>query len=98
MESITLQCQVQRPAEVFLTGGNVLQTQYTAAVNGGCGLILVTEIKNGRVRYTNPDGSYGTLLTFYYKPVHAGSFRQTDLIPPMKNCRIQLIAAGVKDD
>ena len=96
--TIKLQCQTERPSAVFLTGGNVLQTQYHAAVNGGCGMIIVNEIKNGKVRYVDHDGSYGSLLTFYDKAVHARTFRQAEAIPAMKNCRMQLIAAGVKDD
>ena len=98
MAKVKLRTQCQRPSRVFLTGANVLQTQYTAATNAGCGMILVNEIKNGKSRYTNLDGSYGSLLTFYDKPVLGRTFRQAQAIPAMKNCRMQLIAAGVLDD
>ena len=92
------ECQVDRPKVVFLTGANVLQTQATAAMNGGCGLIAVNEIKSGKVRYTDLDGSYGSMLDFADPDVAARSYRKAEFIPKIKKCRIQLIAAGVKED
>ena len=61
-------------------------------------MILVPEIKSGTARYTDPTGSYAPLLDFYGVPLQSKSFRKADNIKSIKNCRIQLIAAGVKDD
>ena len=90
--------EILRPRDFFLTGANGLQTQAHAAQNGGCGMILVPEIKSGTARYTDPTGSYAPLLDFYGVPLQSKSFRKADNIKSIKNCRIQLIAAGVKDD
>ena len=49
---------VNKPHAFFLTGANGLQTQASAAKNGGCGLIFVPEIKSGKCRFTDIDGSY----------------------------------------
>ena len=92
------QCDVLQPGLVFLEGGNALQTQATAATNGGCGLICISEIKSGKCAYTDPDGSYGSLLKFYDEKLRARSFRQAEHIPRIGNCRIQMIAAGIKED
>ena len=48
--------------------------------------------------HTDPAGGYGTLLKFHDPELGARSFRQADDIPPIENCRIQLVATGVKDD
>ena len=55
----------------------------------------MNEIKGGKVRYTNPDGSYGTFLEFYDPEVEGRSFRQAEDIPRIDQCRIQMVAAGV---
>jgi len=98
LENIKLQCLIERPNLIFLTGGNVRETWATAAANGGCGLITVNEIKTGKSRYTEPDGSYGTLGEFYDPELGGRSFRKADNIPRIDKCRIQMIAAGVKED
>ena len=95
---IKKECQILRPSMVFLTGDNVLKTHAAAARNGGCGLIKVTEIKSGKSRYTEIDGSYGTMLKFYDRPLGARTFRNAEDIPAIENCRIQMIGAGVKED
>ena len=97
-QQVKQQCNTLRPSCVFLTGGNVLQTHATAACNAGCGLIVVDEIKSGRSRYTDPDGSYGTFLNFYDPDMKAKSYRNAKFIPKIDKCRMQMIAAGVKED
>ena len=91
-------CSSQRPNLVFLTGGNGLQTQAMAAMNGGCGLIAVSEIKRGKCTYTDPDGKYGSLLVFYDIDIAVRTFRKADDIPVIDVNRIQTVAAGVKED
>ena len=98
LKAIQSKCKVERPKLVFLTGANVLQTQATAASNAGCGIIMVNEIKSGKIRYTDADGSYGSILDFADPDVSARSYRKAEFIPQIKKCRIQLIAAGVKED
>ena len=93
-----LECSILRPNRVFLTGGNALQTHSMAALNGGCGLISVGEIKNGKCTYTDPDGKYSMLLVFYDPDVDGKSYRNAEEIPDIDNCRIQLIAAGLRED
>ena len=83
---------------MFLTGANVLQTQATAAGNGGCGIIAVNELKSGKSRFTDTDGSYGSMLDFADPDVKAKSYRQAEYIPEIKMCRMQMIGAGVKED
>ena len=97
-KKITTKCKTLRPSSVFLTGANVIQTKAAAASNGGCGLILVSEIKNGKGCYTDMDGTYGTFLNFYDPDMAAESFRNAEDIPRIDKCRIQMIAAGVKED
>ena len=91
-------CLIKRPRLVFLTGANVLQTHATAAVNGGCGIIAVNELKSGKARYTDTDGTYGSMLNFADPEVDAKSYRKADFIPKIKKCRIQMVGAGVKED
>ena len=86
------------PKTVFLTGANGLQTHATAAENSGSGIILVPKIKNGKCRYTDLDGTYGPLLSFYDKHIPEKSYRKANTIPCIRNCHIQLIAAGVLND
>ena len=93
-----LACKILRPNRVFLSGGNALQTHSMAAHNGGCGLISVGEIKNGKCAYTDPDGTYSTLLVFYDRDVDGKSYRNAEEIPDIDNGRIQLIAAGLRED
>ena len=83
---------------MFSTGGTALQTQANAAENGGCGLILVPEMKSGKGRYTNIDGSYGPLLDFYEESMQGKSYRKADNIATVQKCRIHLLTAGVKND
>ena len=64
---------------VFLTGANGLQTQATAAGNAGNGLIFVPEIKSGKAKYTDLDGTYGPLLDFYERTIAAKSYRKLNL-------------------
>ena len=66
---------ISLPKLVFLTGGNGLQTNANAAQNGGCGLIVVAEIKSGKQRYTDAEGTYAPLLHFYDLPVPSTTFR-----------------------
>ena len=87
-----------RPRTVFLTGSNGIETQATAARNAGSGFIMVPEIKSGKARYTDFQGSYAPLLGFYDTHIPANSFRKADPIPVITNCRIQLLAAGVNED
>ena len=91
-------CCKKRPKEVLLTGGNALQTQATAALNGGCGVIAISELKSGKAAYIDPDGSFGPLLSFYDDELPARTFRKAEDIPAIDNCRIQIVAAGVKED
>ena len=86
------------PKILFLTGGNGFQTQAIAAQNGGCGLVFVPEIKSGKARYTDLDGSYGPLLSFYDDFIPAKTYRKAEKIPCIPHCRIHLLAAGVIDD
>ena len=95
---IKQRCMIQRPRLVFLTGANVLQTQACAAANGGCGILAITEIKSGKTRYTDIDGSYGSMLDFADPTVGAKSYRKADFIPKIGKCRMQMVAAGVKED
>ena len=67
-------------------------------MNGGCGLICISEIKCGKGAYTDPDESYGSLLKFYDNKLRARSCRQAENIPRIENYRIQMIAAGIKED
>ena len=83
---------------MFLTGGNALQTHESAAMNGGCGLVLVPEIKSGKAQYMDVDGSYAPLLSFYDRQIPAKSFRKAEDISKIRNCRIHILAAGVKED
>ena len=92
---IAERCSIVRPHVIFLTGANGLQTQATAASNAGCGVIMVPEIKCGKGRYTEADGSYSPLLSFYDEHIPANTYRKADHIPAIKNCRIQVLAAGV---
>ena len=48
--------------------------------------------------YTDHAGGYGILLKFHDPEIGARSFRQAEDIPRIENCRIQMIATGVKDD
>ena len=89
---------MKMPSRVFLSGGNALQITAEASRNGGCGIVAVTEMKNGKGKYTNPDGSYGPLLNFFDEQISGTTFRQAEKILTMSNCRIQLIAAGVCED
>ena len=68
------------PRTFFLTGANGFQTQAVAAGNAGCGLIFVAEMKSGRCRYTDLDGSYGPLLSFYDMYIPEKSHRKADKI------------------
>jgi len=92
------QMQKKMPGRVFLCGGNALQTTAEAGRNGGCGIVAVPEMKNGKAKYTNPDGSYGPLLSFFDDQISGTTFRQAEKILSMSNCRMQLIAAGVPED
>ena len=83
---------------MFLTGANVLQTQATALSSAGCGVIIVNEIKSSKVRYTDTYGSYGSILDFADPEVNTRLCRKAELFPQIKKCRIQQIAAGVKED
>ena len=89
---------VRRPRSVFLAGGNGIQIHADAAANDGTGVIFVPEIKSGKSKYTNIDGSYGPLLSFYDIQVPGSTFRKAANIPDIGNCRIQVIAAGVLKD
>ena len=91
-------CQMLRPQCFYLSGGNALQTQASAAKNAGCGLVLVQEIKSGKSAYTNIKGAYSPILTFYDTPVRGRSFRNAEDIAIISNCRIQICAAGIKED
>ena len=75
-----------------------MQTQATAALNGGCGVIAISELKSGKAAYIDPDGSFGPLLSFYDDELPARTFRKAEDIPAIDNCRIQIVAAGVKED
>ena len=98
ISEIELKSAALRPHSVFLTGANGLQTQALAAANAGCGLINVPEIKSGKARYTDAEGTYAPILTFFDKPLASNTYRKADTIPEIKNCRIQIVAAGVKED
>ena len=87
-----------RPRRVFLPGGNGIQTHSEAAKNAGCGIIFVPEIKTGKSKYTDIDGSYGPLLSFYDKPLPGITFRKAEDIKDVDNCRVQIVAAGVVED
>ena len=93
-----INCATKYPSLFFLTGANGLQTQATASSNSGCGLIFVNEIKFGKSRYTDLDGSFGPLLSFYDKYIPEKSYRKAIKIPCIRKCRIQVVAAGVKED
>ena len=82
----------------FLTGGNASQRQTAASNNAGCGLILVPEIKSGKCRYTDTEGKYAPLFTFYEDKLSAETFRKAEDIPRIPKCQIHLLAAGVKED
>ena len=97
-KKVSLQCSSMRPSCFFLTGGNGLKTQASAAENGGCGIVLVPEIKSGKVSYSDADGSYAPLLSFYDRQLPGVSFRKAEDISMIQNCRIQIFAAGVKED
>ena len=58
----------------------------------------MAEMKSGRSRYTDLYGSYGPLLSFYHMYIPEKSYRKADKIACIKNCRIHLIAGGVKED
>ena len=87
-----------RPQYVFLQGGNGLQTQSEAGMNGGSGIILVPEIKSGKRRYTDIDGSFAPLLSFYDNHLPGSTYRKADRVLDIQNCRIQLVACGVEED
>ena len=87
-----------RPKSFYLTGGNALQTQASASKKAGCALILVQEIKSGKTAYTDIGGDYSPLLAFYDVPVRGRSFRNAEEIATISNCRIQICAAGIKED
>ena len=91
-------CERMFPRSVFLTGANGLQTQATAAQNGGSGIIFVPEIKSGKGRYTDLDGSYGPLLSFHDTYIPERTYRKAQNIPCIPNCHIQMLAAGVNED
>ena len=95
---LTLQTLPLSMQVFFLSGANGLQTQAAAASNGGCGLVFVPEIKFGKKRYTDLDGSYGPLLSFYDRYIPEKTYRRAERIPGIKNCRIHLMSAGVKSD
>ena len=97
-KTIEQRSAILRPHAVFLTGANGLQTQALAAENAGCGLISVPEIKSGKTRYTDVEGSYAPLMAFYDKPLGSNTYRKAQAIPKASNCRIQIVAAGVKKD
>ena len=86
------------PRIFFLTGGNALQTQTSAANNAGCGLLLVPEIKSGKCRYIDTEGKYAPLLSFYNYRMSGETFRKAEEIPMIPKCQIHLVAAGVKED
>ena len=88
----------KRPKRVFLPGGNGLQSQSEAFKNAGCGILYVPEIKNGKRKYTDIDGSYGPLLSFYDTEVPGITFRKAEDIPDINNYRIQIVSAGVAED
>ena len=94
----TANCERMFPRSVFLTGANGLQTQATAARSSGCGIIFVPEIKSGKGRYTDLDGSYGPLLSFHDTYILERTYRKAETIPCIPNCHIQLLAAGVNED
>ena len=83
---------------MFLEGGNGLQTQAEAGKNGGCGLIVVHEIKNGKKKYTDAEGGYGPFIHFYDPKIAGISYRKAEDVLVMDNCRLQLIAEGVHQD
>ena len=58
----------------------------------------MAEMKSGRSRYTDLDCFYGPLLSFYYMYIPEKCYRKADKIDCIKNCRIHLIAGGVKED
>ena len=95
---IKQQCLREHPSFVFLTGANVLQTHACAASNAGSGIIAVTEIKSGKSRYTETDGTYASMLDFADPQVAAKSYRKAEFIPKIMKCRMQMVAAGVKED
>ena len=92
------QTAIQMPSKVFLPGGNGLQMQTEAGLNGGCGIVNIPEIKTGKAKLTDGVGSYGPMLSFYDDNIPGTTFRKADEIVDMENCRIQLVAAGVIDD
>ena len=87
-----------QPKRVFLPGGNSIQIHAEAAKNNGCGIIYVPEIKTGKNKYTDPEGTYGPLLAFYDDHVPGITFRKAEDIGDIDDCRLQVVAAGVTDD
>ena len=83
---------------MFLSGANAIQVQTEAGCNAGCGIIFVPEIKRGKNKYTDVNGTYGPLLTFYDPTMDGKTFRTAETILDVTNCRLQLIAAGVPSD
>ena len=98
VQSLRYQFWLERPHLLFLTGGNALQTQSVAGKNAGCGMILVSEIKSGKAAYTDHSGAYTPLLDFYDPQIQGTTFRKAEVIPTVTQCRIQLLAAGIKED
>ena len=90
--------QKQSPRCVFLEGGNALQTVTEAGKNGGTGIVMVDEIKNGKKAYTDTEGTYGPLLSYYGRKIAGTNFRKAENVLAMENVRIQLLAAGVAKD
>ena len=75
-----------------------MQITSEASKNGGCGLIVVSEMKNGIGKYTNPDGSFGPLLSYHDPSISGSTYRKADEIYDIPKCRIQMVTAGVRDD
>ena len=98
LKSIMEKSMELRPRRVFLTGSNGIQAQARAAQNAGSGFIMVPEIKSDKERHTDFETSYAPLLCFYDTNILANLYRKADTIAVIKNCRIQLHAAGVKED
>ena len=98
VQNLRYQVSLERPHLLFLTGGNALQTQSVAAKNAGCGMIVVSEIKSGKAAYTDHSGAYTPLLDFYDPQIQGTTFRKAEVIPTVPQCRIQLLAAGIKED
>ena len=98
IDALRLRNSLERPHLFFLNGGNALQTQSVAATNAGCGMILVSEIKSGKMAYTDHTGSYIPILDFYERTIQGTTFRKAEVIPNIPQCRIQLLGAGIKED